>query len=265
MAWWNFWRRRRELDLEDELSHDFAATIEEKMRAGAGREEAERSARREFGSVTAIRERVRDAWGWGRTERFWQDVRYGLRNMRRTPGLTTVILLTFMLGIGANAVVFSVIDAVLLRPLPYRDPSRVVFMSGHPMRFARFDFLDGYELQEWQHDARSFDSLAGYFALRDSCTMGSVVFDADMAYVTGDLPGLLGVAPAMGRSFLPDEEHPAPGHASHQVALISDAVFRERSGGDPSSLGKVIVTIGKVPYTVIGVLPRESAVGTARS
>jgi predicted permease len=257
MAWWDFWRRRRELDLEDELAHDFAATIDEKMRDGAERVDAEQSARRDFGSVTAIRERVHDTWGWGRTERFWQDVRYGLRNMRRTPALTTVIVLTFMLGIGANAVVFSVIDAVLLRPLPYRDPGRVMFMSAQPIRFARLGVLDGDELLEWRRDARSFDSLGGYLAMRDSCTIGAATFDAGIAHIFGDLPGVLGLTPAIGRSFLPEEMWPVPGRASHPVALISDAVFRENSGGDPGVLGRMIVTIRSVPYTVIGVLPRD--------
>jgi len=247
MAWWNFWRSRRERDLDDELSHDFAATVDERIRAGLAPHEAECAARREFGNVSAIREHVRDAWGWGRSERFWQDIRYGLRSMRRTPGLTIVIVLTLMLGIGANAVVFSVIDAVLLEPLPYRDPSRLVFMSGHVMRFAPFDFIDGAELHDWRHETRSFESMAGYFAVRDSCTVREQAFDVGVAYVNGDVLGLLGASPALGRGFLTEEAQPAPGLAPRQVALISDDVFRERFGGDPASLGNMVLSIRKIP------------------
>src|SRR2546426_3781160 len=122
MAWWRVWHSRRERDLDDELAYDLAVEVEARVRAGMTREEAERSSRREFGNMLSIREGVRDAWGWASVERVRQDLSYGLRTMRRTPGVTAVIILTLMLGIGANAVLFSVIHAVLLKPLPYRNP-----------------------------------------------------------------------------------------------------------------------------------------------
>jgi putative ABC transport system permease protein len=254
MAWWSFWhRRRREQDLEDELTHDLTVEVEQRIRAGMTREEAQRSSQREFGNMLSIKEGIRDTWGWTPVERFWQDLRYGLRTMRRTPGVTVVIILTLMLGIGANAVLFSVIYAVLLKPLPYRNPERLVFMTGHSMRFARFDFVDGAEFENWRSQSQSFESMAGFWDARDHCVIGGETVDVGIAYTSENLMHLLGVSLVLGRDFVPEEVSVAGGQP-RRVALISHVLFRQRFGGDPSSLGKILA-INNVPYLVVGVLP----------
>ena len=187
-------------------------------------------------------------------ERIRQDLSYGLRTMRRTPGVTAVIILTLMLGIGANAVLFSVIHAVLLKPLPYRNPQRLIFMTGHPMRFAPFDFVDGSEFEDWRRQAQTFESMAGSLTVRDQCLIDGETVELGSAYVLENLTHLLGVAPALGRDFLPEEVRFAAGGPPRRVALISDVLFRQRFGGDRASLGKVL-TLNKVPYLLVGVMP----------
>jgi hypothetical protein len=115
---WDFWRRKRNADLDDEIAHDLALEAEERIRSGLAPREAELASRRDFGNVGLLKEGVREMWGWTSLERLGRDVRYGWRSLRRSPLFAGMAVLSLALGIGANASIFSVINAILFRPLP---------------------------------------------------------------------------------------------------------------------------------------------------
>src|SRR5271155_4322687 len=127
MKWWQL--KKRDADLERELRSDLELEEEEQRDRGISPEEARYAARRAFGNTTLIKEQTREAWGWAPFERLGQDVRFALRQLLRSPVFTCISLLTLSLGIGANSAIFSVIQAVLLRPLPFHDPGRLVFLA----------------------------------------------------------------------------------------------------------------------------------------
>jgi putative ABC transport system permease protein len=183
----------------------------------------------------------------------WLDARYALRRLSRNPGFSGIAVLTLALGIGASSTIFSVVNAVLLRPLPFPDPGRLVAVTqvssgtragSVPVSFTKFEAI--------REQATSLADLAVYYSVTLSLGGGSEPEQIAGARVSGDLFGLLRTKPALGRGFLPDEE--APGGAD--VALISDGLWRRRFGGDPGLLGGRIRLDGK-DVTVVGVLPRR--------
>jgi hypothetical protein len=155
-------RKRRDQELDDEIRAHLAMAVRERIERGEDPADAEINARREFGNSTLVKEVTRDMWGWRWLETLLQDLRYGLRQLRRNPGFTAVAVITFALGIGANTAMFSVIDAVLLHPLPYRDPSRLAFVYSYLLRDGVWadiratpaDFLD------WRAEANVFQDMA---------------------------------------------------------------------------------------------------------
>ncbi len=159
MRWWQM--RKKEADLERELRSDLELEEEEQREGGVSPEDAPYAARRAFGNITLIREQTREAWGWAPFERILQDVCYATRQMRRAPGFAAAAILTLALGIGASTSIFSVADAVLLRPLPYPNPQQIVRIweqapDGHRMNLANPNF-DDFRAQN-----DTFASLAEY-------------------------------------------------------------------------------------------------------
>jgi MacB-like periplasmic core domain len=192
-----------------------------------------------------------DQWGWEWLENLFQDLHFGIRMLRKSPGFTTVAVLTLALGIGANAAIFSVVNAVLLRPLPYKHADRIVWAA------ERFAFLRGSatvmspDFIPWCDRNRTFETIDAFVGSAGANLTGSS--EPQRVSVIRVTPGfftMLGVEPLIGRFFLPDEGKEARSH----VALLSETVWRERFGGDKRILGKTVDLDG-TPYAVVGVMP----------
>jgi predicted permease len=245
-----FTRRRR----YDELSESIREHLEEKvaylMDQGITREEAERSAHREFGNVTRIEERSREVWQWPTVESMWADVAFALRQLRRSPGFTTVALLTLALGIGANTAIFSVVNGVLLHPLPFHEPARLMMLDEKWMpRFSHFEATP-QDFLAWREQSRSFDQLGAFVNMAFNLSEGDRSERISGVRVTANLPEVLGVEPILGRSFLAKEDTAGNDH----VVLLGYNLWKQRFAGDFHVLGSVI-KLNDVDFTVIGVMP----------
>jgi putative ABC transport system permease protein len=183
-------------------------------------------------------------------ENFWNDVKYGARMLFKNPGFTVVAILTLALGIGANTAIFTVVNGVLLRPLPFRDPSRVVLVIERNAQFPSITSTSYLNYKDWRDQSSSFDSLeATLFTNLTLIGTGEPVRLTARRVTAGLLP-LLGVVPAAGRIFLPEEDRAG----GSPVAMISYALWQRRFGGSLDWLGKTIV-LDSQPHTLIGVLP----------
>ena len=238
-------RRRRERDLDEELAAHLAMDEDERRARGETAEDAARHARREFGNETLVREVTRAQWGFGGLERFAQDLRYGARLLRRSPAFTAVAILTLALGIGANTAILSVVEAVLLRPLAYADPGRLVVLLHRGYNpVAPANYLD------WKVRTRSFRSMGAAEAWSANLTSGSDPEKLSAMRLTPEIFPMLGIAPALGRFFDASEGEAGKDH----VVVISDGLWRRRFGADPSLIGRSVALNGEA-YTVIGVMP----------
>jgi putative ABC transport system permease protein len=179
----------------------------------------------------------------------FQDLRYGIRILRRNPGFTFVAALTLALGIGANSAIFSVVNAVLLRSLPYHDPERLVMLSYNRSRLPN-DFALAAEFLEWRDQAKSFEQIAAYRFDTADLTGSGEPERLNAVFASADLFATLGVAPARGRFFTPAED--TLGGA--QAVILSDGLWRRRFGADPQVIGRTL-TIGGQSRTVIGIMP----------
>ncbi|MGH9703897.1 MAG: ABC transporter permease [Candidatus Acidiferrales bacterium] len=186
-------------------------------------------------------------------ESFWQDLRYGIRMMAKNPGFTLVAVLALALGIGANTAIFSVIDAVILRPLPFAAPGRLVTLWGTNMQRGNSRGSASYpDFMDWRAQSRSFEGMAAWHE-SDFTLTGS----GDPAHLYGvvvspSLFHLLGVSPQIGRDFLPEEED--PGKAKLHPVILSHALWQNRFSSDPNVVGKNI-TLDNLPFTIVGVMP----------
>ena len=184
-----------------------------------------------------------------------QDVRYGLRRLWKSPGFTVAVVLVLALGIGATTAIFSVIDAALLRPLPYPEPERLVTVYGPgqiPLSFPQY--LD------WKRDTEVFADFGAYWKTTYALTGDGEPELLQVGRMSASVPRMLGVVPRVGRLFSPAEDL----SGSEGVVMLSEALWRRRFGGDPRILGRSL-TLGEEPYTVIGIIPpgRGSTVPTA--
>ncbi|HTV54010.1 MAG TPA: ABC transporter permease [Terriglobia bacterium] len=248
--WWlRLPRRGREEDLERELRSHIEAEAEEQAGTGVAPEEARYAARRALGNTTQIKGAVRMAWGFQCLETLLQDARYGLRQLRRDPGFTTVAVLSLALGIGANALVFSVVNALLLRPLPVANPGQLVFLENK-------DYGPGQSFPNYldlRDRNRTFAGLAGYRISPMELETSSGAQRIWGYLATGNYFDVLGVRPALGRFFhQSDDLHPG---ASPYVVLSYNA-WRSTFGAGAGIVGKV-VRINRMPYTVLGVAPPD--------
>ncbi|HXX24670.1 MAG TPA: ABC transporter permease [Terriglobia bacterium] len=253
MSWIRFFRRRR---WDEERARELEAYLEietdENMAGGMSPEEARYAAQRKLGNTTLIREEIYHMNSLGWLENVWQDLGYGLRQFRRSPGFTAVAVLTLALGIGANTAIFTVIDAVLLRPLPYPDPGRVVWVTEFMPQSGRDTVLTP-EYAAWEKEEKVFDRFGAFSLTRGANLTGGAHPERILAgHVTQSFFPVLGIEPALGRAFLPGEERPGHDH----VAVLSHDLWQSYFNRNPNILGKSLVLDG-ASYSVIGVMPRR--------
>jgi putative ABC transport system permease protein len=240
--------RRSEVDreVEEELRFHLEMGEAAARAQGASEDEARRDARLRLGSPLRLREESRDARGFPRLEALARDLSLAARRLRRSPGFTVASTLTLALGIGSNAALFALVDAVLLRPLPYPEPERLVSLweTGSGGRFS----VAPANLADYRVPA--FESLAAWtFAEVDLSGEGRPESLLGQA-VTADFFAVLGVGPVLGRPFLPEEDR----EGGERVVILSDALWRSRFAQDPGILGRTI-RLDREPHRVVGVLP----------
>jgi putative ABC transport system permease protein len=227
-------------EMDEELRAYLDAAVREKMRTGMSAEEARRSARVEMGSLEGVKEGIRSA-GWESTlETLWQDLRYGMRQLRRNPGFTCVAVLTLALGIGANTAMFSVVNAVLLRPLPFSDPDRLVVVAG----------VSAGRSENWAEGTKTLANFSLYATGEVNLAGEGEADRVSGAVVSKHFFGIMGINPIKGRAFLPFEE----AGENPFVAIISYELWHSRFGADPGLIGKTVHLNGK-PFTVVGIMP----------
>jgi macrolide transport system ATP-binding/permease protein len=246
-----FTRSRRYDELSEAIREHLDEKIADLMDRGMTREQAESAARREFGNVTRIEERSREVWQWPILESILIDLRFAFRQLYRSPGFAAVAMLTLALGIGTSIAIFAFVDAALLEPLPYANPSRIMSVNetdtelpGWPLSYP--DFLD------WQAQNKSFSSLDIYtgvgYLLRTSSGTEAVKGER----VSGRFFQTLGVSPMLGRDFDPGEDRPG----GPNVVLLSYEAWTNRFGARREVVGQTI-DLDNQPYTIIGVLPQS--------
>lgn len=246
-----FRRSRMEQELHDELRFHFQQQVEKLVQRGIPPEEARRQARLLFGGNDQIKEECREARGIHLLETFIQDVRYGLRMLIKSPGFTVAVVLTLAVGIGATTAMFSVVQGVMLSPLPYPHPEQLVLIwQSNP--HAPHVSLSLPDLRDWQKSATSFQTLAGLRWYQFNLSAPGVPEHVNGYEISAGFFEMLSVRPQLGRTFTADEDQPGAG----RVAMISDREWKTRFGGTNDVLGKP-VTLSGVAYTIIGVLPES--------
>jgi predicted permease len=247
-----FWKEQVEREMDEELRGYLDAAVKEKMRSGMSHEEAMRAARVEMGSMDAVKEEIRSA-GWEATlETLWQDLRYGLRQLKRNPGFAAVAVLTLALGIGATTAMFSIVDGTFLKPLVASDPSQFVSIwtqEAHGV-YSGVSFPDYLDLR-----AQS-SSLSGVVAYQRAGKFLNSLDESNLILadtVSLNYFDVLGIKPFLGRTFPPEARGSAP---SGLTVVVSYTLWKNRLGGDPSIVGKTI-RLNNQSTTVLGVTPER--------
>jgi putative ABC transport system permease protein len=241
-----FTRRQAERDLDDELRAYAELLAAEKVRAGLSPDDARRSALVELGGLERVKDEVRAVRAGAALETTVQDVRYAVRTLVKRPAFTMVAVTALALGVGATTAIFSVVNGVLLRPLPYRDPDGLVAVL-HDTR----DPVSPANYLDWKRQATVFSSV-GAAEYAAGIVSGEAPERVQGLRVTSDVLAMTGVAPALGRLLLPDDEAAGAGRAT----VLAWGYWQRRFAGSPQALGQRVVVDG-VSYTVVGVMPRD--------
>ena len=253
LRWRALWKRRQlERDLEDELAFHLAMREQKK---GEG-------AQRAFGNVELVKEDLRDQWTFRAVETFWRDLRYAARMLRRSPGFTLIAILSLAIGIGANTAIFSVVDAILLKSLPVRNPEelRVVLSGSRPP----YDSFDGYSTnnsgwssfpypvyEQFVRGVPQFSELMGFAGADVTVFAGAQSHYAEAEVVTGNFFSGLGVVALGGRTLNPEDDRAG----AAPVVVISYRYWERHLGLEPEAVGRTVFMNGR-PVTVVGILPR---------
>jgi predicted permease len=254
-SWWG-WRERRKNELREEIAGHLQMAAGDREARGESRAGANTAARRELGNAGVIQDVTHDQWAWTWLENLLQDLRYGARTLRKSPGFAAVAILTLALGIGVNTALFSVVNGVLLNPLPYPQPNLLVELwwdrtPGQHSSVPYLNFLD------WQKESTAFSAVGAYLQDNMILTGAGEPERVDGVKISANFFDLLGVKPLLGRSFRPEEDQvwAAP------IALISDGLWNRKFGSSPDVLGQNI-TVDSTSYRIVGVVPEKSPIYT---
>jgi putative ABC transport system permease protein len=244
-------RQAVDFELDEELRAYLESVVADRVRRGMDPDEALRQARREMGGLEQVKQSVRDARTGAFMERLIQDLQYALRILTRNIGFSSIVVLTLALGIGANSAIFTVVNGVMLRPLPYPEPERLLMLWETSLRSRTLGPVSPGNFYDWHRDTHSFEKMAAIDPYPDFILNGSGEAQRLAgAAVTQEFFSLLGVHMALGRDFLPEEDRPG----SSQVVILSYATWMRQFGGRTDVVGSS-VRLNDASYTVVGVLP----------
>jgi predicted permease len=245
--------RRREIlnDLSEEIRQHLVEKTEALMAGGMSSKEAEAAAKREFGNVTSIEERSWDVWRWPVIDALCGDAKLAFRQLRKSRGFALAAIGTLALGIGATTAIFSLVDAVLLRPLPFPQPDRLMYLQerDHSLPGAPPDSLSYPDYFDWRAQNHTFAGMASYRDAMITLESGDAARHLDAMIVSANLFTVLGVAPAIGRDFRPDDEKP-----NHHTVMLNHSLWQSAFGGAEDITSRTI-RLGGHDYTVAGVMP----------
>src|SRR5579862_2680141 len=240
MAWFRrltgLWKRdHRDRELDEELRYHFDRRITDSINAGMSAREAYEAAQRSFGNFTLQKERTRDVDILGWLESFIQDVRYGVRSLIKNPGFATVAILTLALGIGANTALFSVVNGVLLKPLPYPQPDQLVAIHESKVNFPQGS-ISYPNFRDWQHGNHTFAAMAIARGSGFTLTGRGEPEQVRAGLVTSDFFRLLGVQPLLGRNFDAGEDE----IGAAPVAMVSEGFWVRKLDASPAIIGQTL-------------------------
>lgn len=253
MPWWIPFRRRRPADaqLDSELRYHIERLTEDKIAAGLSPEKARHEALIEFGSREQFKEELRDVHRIATLENAAANLRSGIRLVRKSPSFSVAVILTLALGIGANSAVFSAIDAILLRPLPFPNSDELMLLRQYDRKVkSPNSFIAPVRLEDWNRLNKTFQAISGWYVNDASETSGTLPEKITMAWVAPRFLQVWGISPIIGRDFTPQEEH----FGGPRAALISNRFWRRRFQADPNLIGKSL-RLDNRSYTIVGVLP----------
>jgi len=246
-----FRKERDDRELDEELRSYLDAAANVKMRAGVPHDEAVRAARMEMGSLESVKEEVRAVAWESALQTVWQDVRFALRMLAKSPGFAVVTILTLALAIGANTAIFSAVYAVLLKPLPFRDSDRLAFIEKkNPPRGWDRNTISPAEILAWRDQSRAFEDMAAYTQRHCVLTGAAEAEEDPCEVISSNLFPILGVAPIRGRTFSADEDKPE----GPRVAILSYTLWQRRFAADENVIGRS-VDIDGASYTIVGIMP----------
>jgi putative ABC transport system permease protein len=246
-----FRRQRQQQEFDLELQHHIEALTSENLAQGMTFEEARRRALADFGGRAQFRDAMDEVHRLPLIESLTSNLRFALRMMRKAPGLAAAVIFTLALGIGANTAVFSALDAILLRPLPFPQGDRLMLLrQGNRKQQAASPFVAPVRLEDWSRMTTTFQSLTGYYTEDASETSGALPEKVTLAYVAPRFLQVWGIAPALGHDFTPEEEK----HGDSDLALISDRLWRSKFNADPNVIGKKL-HFATYALTIVGVMP----------
>jgi putative ABC transport system permease protein len=245
-------RKRMMEDLDRDIRDFIERETQDNIERGMRPEEARYAALRKFGNLTRVKQETWDVWTWGWLEQCWRDLIYGLRQLRRAPGFTAVAVVTLALGIGANAAIFSFVNAVLLERLPYPHPEQIVMVWEEPPGGGR-NGISTMNFLDWKRQNTVFTAMAAETGGSMTLTGGDRPLQLQGSRVGASFFNIFGVKPMLGRTFAPDEDQ----LGKNQVVVLSHRAWESRFGADPKIIGRTI-SLNNKPYTVIGVMPART-------